>query len=98
VPRIQKPCPGFFAERVKEILINDDGTAFLSQPCGKCGQSVVAESKGGEWIPKNTLPEPAIQTGEGYSAKEITSVSAAFSASPMMFPLLCFPRRKNHRV
>ena len=46
-------CHGQFSEETKRLLKNDDnGNAFMSQPCAVCGLHVVAENKAGEWVPK----------------------------------------------
>jgi hypothetical protein len=49
---MQRFCHGHFDEEIKRLLKSDDnGIAFLSQPCAVCGRHVVAENKAGEWVP-----------------------------------------------
>jgi hypothetical protein len=55
---VQRFCKGYFSPETKEILKNNHGTAFLSQPCEACGRNVVAENKAGEWMPI-THPAPS---------------------------------------
>jgi len=51
-------CRGGFSDETVRLLRADfeanghAGNAWMSQPCSICGRHVVAESKGGQWVPK----------------------------------------------
>jgi hypothetical protein len=61
-------CSGKFSAETKQRLIDahkaGDATAHLRQPCDVCGLGVVAENKGGEWMPVNHDKRRAYNSGK----------------------------------
>jgi hypothetical protein len=57
-------CPGYFTEKVIDVLRQDNGIAYLSQPCAKCGKHVVAINKAGQWIPETHSPPIKYKSGK----------------------------------
>jgi hypothetical protein len=63
------PCRGEFSEETKRQLrdkYKNDPSALLFHHCPLCGTSVVAENKGGQWVPEtHSPPEQRVYKGAG---------------------------------
>lgn len=62
-------CPGKFSEAERQQICDEhknDPSALLIRRCPLCGTSVVAENKGGEWVPEaHNPPSQRVYKGAG---------------------------------